>query len=146
MGRGWAEQEPRICIPVPAVPVQDIWQVKTRKICYSLNWFKGVTFTFCIKKKISSLKSIQRFTNYPVFFLPEVPIPALPEPESKFLVPSLLAPYREEKRKRATLLLLLHCTRYFISNSILCFLCELFAVWVLEMLWKCIFGNRLCSI
>ena len=54
--------------------------------------------------------------------------------------------YWEEKRKRATLLLLLHCTRYFISNSLLCFLCELFVVWVLEKLWKCIFGNRLCSI
>ena len=54
--------------------------------------------------------------------------------------------YWEEKRKRATLLLLLHCTRYFISNSLLCFLCELFVVWVLEKLWKCIFGKRLCSI
>ena len=54
--------------------------------------------------------------------------------------------YWEEKRKRATLLLLLHYTRYFISNSLLCFLCELFVVWVLEKLWKCIFGNRLCSI
>ena len=54
--------------------------------------------------------------------------------------------YWEETRKRATLLLLLHCTRYFISNSLLYFLCELFVVWVLEKLWKCIFGNRLCSI
>ena len=54
--------------------------------------------------------------------------------------------YWEEKRKRATLLLLLHCTRYFISNSLLYFLCEFFVVMVLEKLWKCIFGNRLCSI
>ena len=54
--------------------------------------------------------------------------------------------YREEKRKRAALLLLLHCSRYFISNSFLYFLCELFVVWVLEKLWKCIFWNRLCSI
>ena len=42
---------------------------------------------------------------------------------------------KEEKRKRAVLLLLLsHCTRYFISNSLLYFLCELFVVWVLEKL------------
>ena len=47
--RGRAEQEPRICIPVPAVLAQNIWQEKSRKICNSLNWFKGVTFTFWIK-------------------------------------------------------------------------------------------------
>ena len=41
---------------------------------------------------------------------------------------------KEEKRKRAVLLLLLHCTHYFISNSLLYFLCELFVVWVLEKL------------
>ena len=32
LDRGWAEQETRICIPVPAVPVQDIWQEKNGKI------------------------------------------------------------------------------------------------------------------
>ena len=43
--------------------------------------------------------------------------------------------YRKEKRKRAALLLLmLHCTRYFISNSLLYFLCEFFVVMVLEKL------------
>ena len=36
-GRGWAEQETIICIPVPAVPVQDIWQEKKQKISNSLN-------------------------------------------------------------------------------------------------------------
>ena len=35
--RGRAEQEPRICIPVPAVLAQNIWQEKSRKICNSLN-------------------------------------------------------------------------------------------------------------
>ena len=47
--RGWAEQKQRISIPVPALPVQEFWQEKKRKICNSLNWFKGVTFTFWIK-------------------------------------------------------------------------------------------------
>ena len=58
--RGWAEQEPSICtgtgypvpvfqIPVPAEPVPDIWQEKSRKICNSLNLFQGITFTFWIK-------------------------------------------------------------------------------------------------
>ena len=58
--RGWAEQEPSICtgtrypvpvfqIPVPAEPVPDIWQEKSRKICNSLNLFQRVTFTFQIK-------------------------------------------------------------------------------------------------
>ena len=93
--RGRAEKEPRILIPVPAVPVSELLAGKSQRICNSLNWFKGVTFTFWIEiyRKISSLKSIQRFTNFPVFFLPEVPIPALPEQESKFLVPVLLTPY-----------------------------------------------------
>ena len=41
----------------------------------------------------NSLKLIQRITNYLAFFLPDIPIPALPEPESKFLVPVPLTPY-----------------------------------------------------
>ena len=40
----------------------------------------------------SSNKINSKIYKFSGFFLPEVPIPALPEPESKFLVPSLLAP------------------------------------------------------
>ena len=37
--RGWAEQKQRSLIPVPALPEQEFWQEKKRKICNSLNWF-----------------------------------------------------------------------------------------------------------
>ena len=47
--RGRAEKEPRISIPVPAVPVSELLAGKSQRICNSLNWFKGVTFTFWIK-------------------------------------------------------------------------------------------------
>ena len=35
--RGQAEKEPRISIPVPAVPVSELLAGKNRKICKSLN-------------------------------------------------------------------------------------------------------------
>ena len=35
--RGRAEKEPRISIPVPAVPVSELLAGKKRKICKSLN-------------------------------------------------------------------------------------------------------------
>ena len=93
-GRGRAEREPRISIPVPAVPVSELLAGKSQRICNSLNWFKGVTFTFWIKiyRKNIFPKINSKIYKFSGFFLPEVPIPALPEPESKFLVPSLLAP------------------------------------------------------
>jgi len=93
--RGRAEKEPRISIPVPAVPVSELLAGKSQRICNSLNWFKGVTFTFWIKiyRKNIFPKINSKIYKFSVFFLPEVPIPALPDPESKFLVPSLLAPY-----------------------------------------------------
>ena len=92
--RGRAEKEPRISIPVPAVPVSELLAGKSQRNCNSLNWFKGVTFTFWIKiyRKNIFPKINSKIYKFSVFFLPEVPIPALPEPESKFLVPSLLAP------------------------------------------------------
>ena len=37
--RGRAEKEPRISVPVPAVPVSELLAGKNRKICKSLNWF-----------------------------------------------------------------------------------------------------------
>ena len=92
--RGRAEKEPRISIPVLAVPVSELLAGKNQRICNSLNWFKGVTFTFWIKiyRKNIFPKINSKIYKFSGFFLPEVPIPALPEPESKFLVPSLLAP------------------------------------------------------
>ena len=91
--RGRAEKEPRISIPVPAVPVSELLAGKSQRICNSLNWFKGVTFTFWIKiyRKNIFPKINSKIYKFSGFFLPEVPIPAMPEPESKFLVPSLLA-------------------------------------------------------
>ena len=47
---------------------------------------------FYSESESNSLKSIQRITNSPAFFLPDIPIPALLEPESKFLVPVPLTP------------------------------------------------------
>ena len=37
LARGRAEKEPRISIPVPAVPVSELLAGKNRKICKSLN-------------------------------------------------------------------------------------------------------------
>ena len=48
---------------------------------------------FYSESESNSLKLIQRITNSPVFFLPDIPVPALPEPESKFLVSVPLTPY-----------------------------------------------------
>ena len=97
MDRVWAEQEPRICIPVPAVPVQDIWQEKNQKICDSLNWFKGVTFTFWIKMHRKNIfpKINSKIYKFSGFFPAGYPVPALPEPEYKFLFPVLLTPYTQ---------------------------------------------------
>ena len=93
--RGRAEKEPRISIPVPAVPVSELLAGKSQRICNSLNWFKGVTFTFWIKiyRKNIFPKINSKIYKFSVFFLPEVPIPALPEPESKFLVSVPLTPH-----------------------------------------------------
>ena len=94
LSRGWAEQKQRISIPVPALPVQEFWQEKSRKICNSLNWFKGVTFTFWIKMhrknifpKISS-KNYKFSGSFPATY----PVSALPRPEYKFLFPVPLNP------------------------------------------------------
>ena len=81
-GRGWAEQEPSICagtgypvpvfqIPVPAEPVPDIWQEKSRKISNSLNWFQRVTFTF--QKNISRNKIFLL-----IFLIVETSMPVIP--------------------------------------------------------------------
>ena len=80
--RGWAEQEPSICagtgypvpvfqIPVPAEPVPDIWQEKSRKICNSLNWFQRVTFTF--QKNINRNKIFLL-----IFLIVETSMPVIP--------------------------------------------------------------------
>ena len=86
--RGWAEQKQRISIPVPALPVQEFWQGKSRKICNSLNGFKGVTFTFWIKMHRKNIFPKINSKNYKfsVFFPARIPVPAMPEPESKFFV------------------------------------------------------------
>ena len=106
--RGWTEQEPSICagtgypvpvfqIPIPAEPVQDIWQEKSRKIGNSLKWFQRVTFTFWIK--------MHRKKNFLLIFLTVVTgMPVLPEaqrqkqdiPSShKYLVSFLFNPYHQ---------------------------------------------------
>ena len=92
--RGWAEQKQRISIPVPALPVQEFWQEKSRKICNSLNWFKGVTFTFWIKMHRKNIFPKINSKNYKfsVFFPARIPVPAMPEPESKFFVSVPLTP------------------------------------------------------
>ena len=73
---------------------RNFWQEKAREFVIFLIYFREDIFPvyYYSESESNSLKSIQRFTNFPVFFLPEVPIPALPEPESKFLVPVPLAP------------------------------------------------------
>ena len=93
--RGSAEQEKRNCIPVPAVPVQEFWQEKSRKIFNSLNWFKGVTFTFWIKMHRKNIFPKINSKNYKFlgFFPARYPVPALPEPEYKLLFPVPLTPY-----------------------------------------------------
>ena len=93
--RGWAEQKQRISIPVPALPVQEFWQGKSRKICNSLNWFKGVTFTFWIKMHRKNIfpKINSKIYKFSVFFPARIPVPAMPEPESNFFVSVPLTPY-----------------------------------------------------
>ena len=92
--RGWAEQEPRICVPVPAVPVQNIWQEKSQRICNYLNWFRGVTFTFWIKMYRKNIFPKINSKNYKFSgsFPARYPVPALPRPEYKFLFPVPLNP------------------------------------------------------
>ena len=72
--RGWAEQETRICIPVPAVPVQDIWQENAVKFVNL--WFDFRKDIFPVysysESESNSLKSIQRITNFLAFFLPDI--------------------------------------------------------------------------
>ena len=86
LSRGWAEQKQRISIPVPALPVQEFWQEKSQKICNSLNWLKGVTFTFWIKMHRKNIfpKTNSKNYKFSVFFPARIPVPAMPEPESKF--------------------------------------------------------------
>ena len=93
--RGWAEQKQRISIPVSALPVQEFWQGKSRKICNSLNWFKGVTFTFWIKMHRKNIFPKINSKNYKfsIFFPARIPVPAMPEPKSKFFVSVPLTPY-----------------------------------------------------
>ena len=52
------------------MPVQNIWQEKNRRICKSLNWFKGVTFTFWIKidRKNIFPKINSKIYKFSVFF------------------------------------------------------------------------------
>ena len=71
--RGCAEQETRICLPVPAVPVQDILQEKNGKLVILWIDFREDIFPvhFYSESESNSLKSIQRVTNFPAFFLPE---------------------------------------------------------------------------
>ena len=68
--RGWAEQEPRISIPVPAVPVSELLAGNSQRICNSLNWFMGVTFTFWIKidRKNIFPKINSKIYKFSVFF------------------------------------------------------------------------------
>ena len=68
--RGRAEKEPRISIPVPAVPVSELLAGKSQRICNSLNWFKGVTFTFWIKidRKNIFPKINSKIYKFSVFF------------------------------------------------------------------------------
>ena len=51
----------------------------------------------------NSLRLIQRITNSPAFSLPEIPVPALPEPESKFLVSVPLTPRVTQKSEEKKL-------------------------------------------
>ena len=59
--RGWAEQETRICIPVPAVPVQDIWQENAVKFVNLWIDFREDIFSvhFYSESESNSPKSIQ---------------------------------------------------------------------------------------
>ena len=104
--RGWAEQEPSICagtgypvpvfqIPVPAEPVPDIWQEKSRNICNSLNWFQRVTFTFQIKiyrNKIFLLIFLPVATGTPVIPVGQRQKQDIPY-SHKYLVSFPLNPY-----------------------------------------------------
>ena len=67
---------------------------KKRKICNSLNWFKGVSFSFWIKMHSKNIFPKINSKNYKfsVFFPARNPVPAMPEPEYKFLVPVPLTP------------------------------------------------------
>ena len=104
--RGWAKQEPSICagtgylvlvfeILIPAEPVQDIWQEKSRKIGNSLKWFQRVTFTFWIKmhrKKIFLLIFLTVVTGMPLLPVAQRQKQDIPS-SHKYLVSFLFNPY-----------------------------------------------------
>ena len=73
---------------------RNFWQEKTGKFVNLWIDFREDIFPvyFYSESESYSFKSIQRITNSPAFFLPDIPIPALPEPESKLSVPVPLTP------------------------------------------------------
>ena len=96
-------------------------------------------FLFFSESESNSLKLIQRITNSPFFFLPDIPVPALPEPESKFLVSVPLTPYSGSnvgswKTTNACCILVEN-----LSNKLFCliygvFVCLMFRTNILDLL------------
>ena len=76
---------------------QNIWQEKSPRICNSLNWFKGVTFTYWIKidRKNIFPNINSKIYEFCTFFPARYPVPALPEPKYKFLFPVPLTRYHQ---------------------------------------------------